>query len=898
MKFRALLLLTPVLFACPTENPPPMDGGTQPAPIVTSISPTMGPVAGGTSITINGTQFVTGASVAFGSTLSSSVTFESDRKLVAVSPSSASAGAVSIVVTNPGGRSSSLPNAFTYTGTTTVKTITEAVLVNDAAATATAPATVTVTANVAVPMTTNGAGQGSGVRAQVGFATTVSSPPAVTDFTWSDASYAGDVDGAMGGDLARDSYSGNFTLTNAGNYVVSARFSVDNGQSWTMADRDGAANGVAEAQFARVTVGAASIGWCKLGGQTVQQPQMVNLRGGVAGPIVYGQVFKEGVTNAVGQGTGIKGQLGYGAPGSSESTWTWIDATYNVDTGSGQNDEFQATLPNPGPGTFKFAFRFNSDDGAWTYCDSNGLDMGGFTEDQAGTLTVTAAGIDSCMFQFPTSFTTPEGRPSRLAYGRVFVAGVTEAAGQGAGIEGQLGYGAQDSMPSDPSWTWSANATLNIDDMGGGDEYQMRVTGPAPGNYSMAWRFRLTGGAWTYCDLDGSLNGVQVNQMPLLTTVPYDVNNCVVQATNAQQTGLPASTSAPYSVAVTVATLTDEMGQGTPLTVQIGSGATGSQPSTWTNWTAATYRSDVNTVSDLYDGTQLAPATPGTVDVAFRVQVGSRPFVYCDRDGSTNGYQAAQAATLTAATAFISDCRLQDVSQFAIASGSPVTIKARTLINGVSSLPGASPNLRMQVGVGPVNDNASTSALWGWKEAAYAQDVGGEDEFSVTVFPAYTGGRAVSARASLDGTTWRYCDLNGADGGYEVGQQYDVTVGNHAEFDFCNTQFPASADGGVTIYGQIYEPGLTPNATSPFLVQLGYGPETADPGLGWTWSNAAFGSTVSNNNEYTATLPLAAPAGQSYAFRYSIDGGIWCYGDRDGSQNGFTGGSNLGLVTP
>ena len=144
-----------------------------------------------------------------------------------------------------------------------------------------------------------------------------------------------------------------------------------------------------------------------------------------------------------------------------------------------------------------------------------------------------------------------------------------------------------------------------------------------------------------------------------------------------------------------------------------------------------------------------------------------------------------------------------------------------------------------------------------------------------------------------------YCDLNGSDvGGYEVNQQYDVTVGNHAEFDFCNTQAPATGDGGTAIYGQIYEPGLTPNAATPFTAQLGIGAESEDPGLAWTWLPAAFNVIRNNNNEYQRALPNDAGVGLRYAFRFSLDAGHWCYGDLDGSQNGFSGGPNVGLITP
>ena len=134
--------------------------------------------------------------------------------------------------------------------------------------------------------------------------------------------------------------------------------------------------------------------------------------------------------------------------------------------------------------------------------------------------------------------------------------------------------------------------------------------------------------------------------------------------------------------------------------------------------------------------------------------------------------------------------------------------------------------------------------------------------------------------------------------GYELGQQYDLAVGTHVEFDFCNLQAPTSADGGTIIYGQIYEPGLTPNASTPFIAQLGIGPESEDPGLAWTWLPATFNVVSGNNNEYQRALPNDAGPGLHYVFRYSLDAGVWCYGDINGSPNGFTGGANLGLITP
>jgi IPT/TIG domain len=84
-----------------------------PAPTVTSVSPNTGSTAGGTAITITGTNFVTGATVTFGSTAATSVVVVNSTTVTATSPAG-SAGAVTLTVTNPGNQSGSLSSAFTY----------------------------------------------------------------------------------------------------------------------------------------------------------------------------------------------------------------------------------------------------------------------------------------------------------------------------------------------------------------------------------------------------------------------------------------------------------------------------------------------------------------------------------------------------------------------------------------------------------------------------------------------------------------------------------------------------------------------------------------------------------------------------------------------------------------
>jgi hypothetical protein len=87
-----------------------------PGPTLTSVSPTSGPIQGGNTITMTGTNFVSGATITIGGTPMTGVTFVSATQLRATAPWG-SAGQKTIVVTNPNGQTATLTNAYTY-GTT------------------------------------------------------------------------------------------------------------------------------------------------------------------------------------------------------------------------------------------------------------------------------------------------------------------------------------------------------------------------------------------------------------------------------------------------------------------------------------------------------------------------------------------------------------------------------------------------------------------------------------------------------------------------------------------------------------------------------------------------------------------------------------------------------------
>ena len=82
-------------------------------PTVSSVSPNNGPVAGGTAVTITGTNFAAGATVTFGSAAATNVVVVNSTTITATTPAG-SAGAVTVTVTSSSGQSGSLANGFTY----------------------------------------------------------------------------------------------------------------------------------------------------------------------------------------------------------------------------------------------------------------------------------------------------------------------------------------------------------------------------------------------------------------------------------------------------------------------------------------------------------------------------------------------------------------------------------------------------------------------------------------------------------------------------------------------------------------------------------------------------------------------------------------------------------------
>lgn len=94
----ALIALSAPAFAADTFTYLP------PLPVVSSVTPSSGPTAGGTSVVIGGSGFTGATAVMFGSVAATSFSVSSASAINATSPAEA-AGTVNVTVTTPAGTS-------------------------------------------------------------------------------------------------------------------------------------------------------------------------------------------------------------------------------------------------------------------------------------------------------------------------------------------------------------------------------------------------------------------------------------------------------------------------------------------------------------------------------------------------------------------------------------------------------------------------------------------------------------------------------------------------------------------------------------------------------------------------------------------------------------------------
>ena len=106
-------------------------------------------------------------------------------------------------------------------------------------------------------------------------------------------------------------------------------------------------------------------------------------------------------------------------------------------------------------------------------------------------------------------------------------------------------------------------------------------------------------------------------------------------------------------------------------------------------------------------------------------------------------------------------------------------IYGQVWIDGVTSLPGATPGLWAQVGYGPNNSDPRGNSAWRWFDAPFFSQEGNNDQFAGNLMPETVGEFDYVYRYTTDGgLTWLYAYIDGPipDGTYDPTNAGDMTV--------------------------------------------------------------------------------------------------------------------------
>lgn len=538
-----LIQLSLALVACPAEQPSTEgdagivddvdagnggdDTGDESELTVESVTPSEGPLEGGTLVTLEGTGFVDGMSVRFASASGTDVTVISGEEATVVTPGATSAGAVTVVVRTPDGESDSLLNGFRYTDEAAASGVDFCMLQAQSPLQATAGApSPGIYAVVFAEGVTPGEGQGAGVIGELG----VGMGEDFAEFDYLEMDYNLDKDGLTPGDLANDEYGASVTIEQAGSYRYIARFRLESSEEWTYCDLDGTDDGVSADQLGVLDVGEAqalSIERCHL-----QFPHIASDAQIGAATSAFGRVVVPGVTGTGADDPRISAELLVGPAGedptANEGAFDVVPATFNASPlGIGEGEsEYEASFEPMGEGELAFAFRFSVDEGAtWTTCD---LNQGPFEAAAMGYATVTDGEpdlVDFCRVWEPQLEASASGAAPTVTM-ELFEAAVTEGndGANAASFTVEAGYGPQGTNPALAPYTWRELGFKGVRaDNPNNYEFDGAVydTAPAPGDYHVAVRVRHDGDLyWTYCDSDPAVADLNVASLSTLVVNP------------------------------------------------------------------------------------------------------------------------------------------------------------------------------------------------------------------------------------------------------------------------------------------------------------------------------------------------------------------------------------------
>ncbi len=753
-----------------------------------------------------------------------------------------------------------------------------------------------------------------GLRAQLGYGADGSAPGG--EWTWIDAVPNAGYDAAGdGGEPNNDEYQAALAIAELGAWDFAFRFTRDDGETWTYCDRaagdgmDGSEDGYQADRAGQISVVAGpphpaagevvvteimfdtaaplaenkaewielqnvsderrSLGGCAL----ADMDNEAAIAGGVLAP---GEValFARSADPALNGGLEVDGTFGFALGNNGDAVALRCDDVV-VDLYAYDQPAPATSLQRDPEGRWCHAVDVYFEDEAVEGSAHRG------TPGAANPACPAPASVDWCAHQFPEVVSAQAGA-ELVVYGVVREEGLTDLTpmtDDSPRLEAEAGVGPDGTDPVAGGWQWVAglpNPGWNGDERGhpDDDEYQATLTVPEPGEYDLAWRFRLDGGAWTYCDLSpGSEDGYQAESAGALTAL--ERNACD-----------PNPCNAPPADACD--------GPGARLVYQTPGGCVEGAEEAECTYEAVVQPCDAGLVCN--GGACVVPPPPaGAVRFTEVMYDPHDPLSDADAEWFELGNLGDAAYQLDG-------CVITDDGGARVALGPQLIEPGEHILFVRDADPEANGGLVSLLGFrfGLGNNGDDLALTCGAVEVdRVTYGVGGEwpraQRYSISLDPVAPDEGAAS-----------WCRVRP-----EYFEGHHGTPGNanppcDEPVDWCRFQHPQAAEvvpgEALGAYVRFFEEGLTDRSSAVdgdelVRVELGFGPFGSDPRVddGWTWldalPNVGWNDAEAgepNNDEYERAFAIEDVGRYGLVYRVSVDDGrTWAWCDTTGSDDGF-----------
>ncbi len=254
-------------------------------------------------------------------------------------------------------------------------------------------------------------------------------------------------------------------------------------------------------------------------------------------------------------------------------------------------------------------------------------------------------------------------------------------------------------------------------------------------------------------------------------------------------------------------------------------------------------------------------------------------------------------------TTIVDWCNLQGPPEYNMSEDDSVEIFSRIYVDGITDVPGPGYGILSWIGY---NEENTDPATWtNWVPAEYSQDVGGNDEYHLSLSGVSQGVSYYASRFQLNNGDYYY-------GGYPNGFWDGVsnvsgilTVTQATTINWCNLNSPGehtmTETDSLQVFAQVWVDGLT-NVTGQgdgILAWIGYDNQNTDPATWETWLPAYYYQDIGANDEYAMYLDGLDTGVYYFASRFQLNEGDYYYGGYpDGFWDGVNNVSGILTITP